>query len=300
MVLLVQAGGGIAQQPSSPAPASAPPLNIASGDLLEVSLFGEPDLSGRFRVNEKGDITVPLIGMLHVEGETAEKVATAIEQRYVEANILRPNAAYVTVFIAEYATQGIVVNGEVKTPGLYPALGIRKLNDVIAAAGGVTQFASTKVLIAHRNDPDNPVSLEYSPTALTPIIPQVQIFPGDTVTVPRAGIVYVLGAVQHPGGFVLDGRDGLTVMKALALAAGSGRAPAMNRVQLMRSLEGGRKEEIILPLKRILQGKSPDVAMKDGDILFVPTSNGLLATEQALSSALGIGTSVLIYRVGYQ
>jgi polysaccharide export outer membrane protein len=74
----------------------------------------------------------------------------------------------------------------------------------------------------------------------------------------------------------------------------------MNRVQLMRSLEGGRKEEIILPLKRILQGKSPDVAMKDGDILFVPTSNGLLATEQALSSALGIGTSVLIYRVGYQ
>jgi polysaccharide export outer membrane protein len=192
------------------------------------------------------------------------------------------------------------VNGEVKTPGLYPALGIRRLNDVMAAAGGVTQFASTRVLVAHRDDPGNPVTLEYNPTALAPSIPQVQVFPGDTITVPRAGIVYVLGDVQRPGGFVLEGRSGLTVVKALALASGSGRAPALKRVQLMRSLDGGRKEEIILPMNRILQGKAPDVAMKDGDILFVPTSNGKLAAEQAITSAIGVGSSVLVYRTGYQ
>ena len=126
------------QQSGNPVPNAAPPLKIGSGDLIEVSMFDNQDLSGRFRVDEKGDITVPLIGRVHVEGITTDEAATLIEQRYVEAQILQPADSHATVFISEYATQGITVNGEVKSPGVYPALGIRKLNDVISAAGGVT------------------------------------------------------------------------------------------------------------------------------------------------------------------
>ena len=296
--LLVQAGAGVAQQTGNPTPA-VPPLIISSGDLIEISVYDSPDLSGRFRVDEKGDITVPLLGLVHVEGETAEEVGTTVEQRYVDADILKPSKAHATVFIAEYASQGITVTGQVKTDGLVPALGVRMLNDVITAAGGVTPLASSKVIITRKGDPDHPITVDYNPEALTPVIPRVQIFPGDTVMVPRAGIVYVVGNVNRPGGFVLDGRRTLSVEEVMALAGGGGHAAAISRVHLVRTVEGGRKEDVILAVNLIYKGKAPDVALKDGDILYVPTSNAKLATEQAISSALNIGTSVLIYRTAY-
>ena len=85
----------------------------------------------------------------------------------------------------------------------------------------------------------------------------------------------------------------------MALAGGGGHAAALNRVHLVRTLDGGRKEDIIVSVKQIYKGKAPDVALKDGDILYVPTSTGRLAAEQAINSALGIGTSVAVYRTAY-
>ena len=297
LALAITASG---QQSGNPVPNAAPPLKIGSGDLIEVSMFDNQDLSGRFRVDENGDITVPLIGRVHVEGLTAEGAATLIEQRYVEAQILQPADSHATVFISEYATQGITVGGEVKNSGVYPALGIRKLNDVISAAGGVTPAAASKVVITHKGDPANPITVDYTPEALNPVIPDVQIFPGDTLMVPRAGIVYVLGAVARAGGYVLDGRNTLTVEEVMALAGGVGHAPALKRVQLVRTLANGRKEAITIPVNLIYKGQAPDVALKDGDILFVPTSTGKLVTEQAISSALGVGTQLVLYRTAYQ
>jgi polysaccharide export outer membrane protein len=290
---------GNCQQPGSPASGAAPSLRISSGDLIEVSMFENPDLSGRFRVDQAGDITIPLLGRVHLDGATAEEAAAMIEKRFVEAQILQPAESHATVFIAEYATQGITVNGEVKAPGVYPALGVRKLNDVIAAAGGVTPTFASEVVITHRNDPGHPATVEYNPEALKPVIPDVQIFPGDSILIPRAGIVYVLGSVMRTGGYVLDGRRTLTVEEVMALAGGSGKAAALNHVQLVRTLDDGRKEAITIPLNLILKGRAPDVALKDGDVLFVPTSTGKMVTEQAIQSALGIGTQVVVYRTTY-
>jgi polysaccharide export outer membrane protein len=297
---LVQASAGLAQQSGSAPPASAPPLRIGSGDLIEISVYDSPDLSGRFRVNEKGDIALPLLGQVHVEGETAEEAGRTVEKRYVDADILKPSNARATVFIAEYASQGITVAGEVKAGGLFPALGVRMFNDVMIAAGGVTQLAASQVIITRKGDPDHPITVEYNPEALTPVIPQIQVFPGDTIMVPRAGIVYVLGNVMRSGGYVLDGRRALSVETAMALAGGGGHAAALNRVHLVRTLKDGRREDIVVAVNRIYKGQAPDVVLKDGDILYVPTSNGRLAAEQAISSALSIGTNVAIYRTAYQ
>ena len=299
-LLAAQAMAGGAQQQAGPATGVAPPLKIGSGDLLEVTMFENADLSGRFRVDDQGNITVPLIGSVHVAGETAEEAAADIEKRFVDAQILQRAESHATVFIAEYATQGITVNGEVKSPGVYPALGVRMLNDVISSAGGVTLTAASKVVITHKDDPTNQITVDYIPEALKPVIPEVQIFPGDTVVVPRAGIVYVLGNVNRPGGYVLDGRSMLTIEEVMALAGNSGHAAAIKRVQLVRTLDDGRKESITIPVNRIYKGQAPDVAMKDGDILYVPTSNGKLITEQAITSAIGIGTSIAVYRTAYQ
>jgi polysaccharide export outer membrane protein len=295
-LLCAQTMAGMAQQTSAAGPTPVPPLRIGSGDLIEVSMFANPDLSGRYRVDEMGDITVPLIGRVPVVGMTADEAAATIEKLYVEGQILLPANSHATVFITEYATQGVTINGEVRAPGVYPALGVHKLNDLIASAGGLTPLAASHVVITHKDDPGNPTTVEYNPSALKPIIPDVQIFPGDSILIPRAGVVYVAGNVARPGAYVLDGRRTLTVEAAMALSGGGGKASAMKRVQLVRTLDDGRKEAITIPVNLIYKGRAPDVALIDGDILYVPTSNGRLITEQAISSALGIGTSVLTYR----
>ena len=136
-------------------------------------------------------------------GLTAEQVAKLIDEKYVKAEILVavPQGLHATVFIEEYTSQGITVSGEVKSPGVYPAFGVKMLNDVLTAAGGSTEAASLNVIITRRGDPGHPITTIYDPRALPRVIPEVQIFPGDTVLVPRAGTVYVLGAVNRSGAY---------------------------------------------------------------------------------------------------
>lgn len=299
IVLLGQVVAGQTQPPGAYTPRLAPPLKIGFGDLIQVTMFDNPNLSGAFRVDANGDIVVPLIGQVHVAGDTADEAAALIEKLYVKDDILKPIDSYATVFISEYATQGITVNGAVQKPGVYPALGVRMLNNVISEAGGELKTAASTVIITHKDDPRHPITIKYDPLALKPIIPQVQIFPGDTIMVPEAGIVYVLGDVKRPGGFVLDGRNSLTVEEAMALCQGSGRAPALNRTQLVRTLKGGRRVAITVPVSRILKGEAVDVALKDGDILYVPTSHGKFAAEQALTDAISVGSDVVIFRAAY-
>jgi polysaccharide export outer membrane protein len=299
ILFLLPASAVIAQNSRNGSPYRVPSLKVGAGDLLQVNMFENPELSGSFRVDADGNIVLPLIGKLQVAGETADQVGTQVANRYVKAGILKSGTAYATVSVLEYATQGITINGEVKSPGIYPALGLRMLNDVITAAGGETVTAASNVVITHRDDPTHPVKVYYNPSALNPTIPQVQIFPGDTIMVPRAGIVYVLGDVNRSGGFVLDGRQELTIEEAMALAGGDGKAAALKNVQLVRSLKDGRKEAITISLKDIYKGKAPDVALKDGDVVYVPTSTGKLVTEQAITAALGVGTQVAIFKAGY-
>lgn len=301
MVLLAKPMAAWAQSAGNAPPApAAPALTIGVGDLVDVVIYDSPELSGRFRVNEKGEVEMPLLGSVHVDGLTAEQAAKLIQDRYVAAEILQPESTRATVFIEEYASQGITITGEVKNAGVYPALGVRMLNDVLTAAGGVLPTASAKVIVTHRSAPQHAETVEYNPAALKPVIPAVQVFPGDTIMVPRAGVVYVAGNVVKPGAYLLDGREPLTALEAVTLAGGTSQAPALRRVQLVRKLEGGRKEMMIVPLSRIYKGKAPDVALVDGDILYVPTSTGKLAAERAITSMVSIGTSVGVYRASYQ
>jgi protein involved in polysaccharide export with SLBB domain len=95
---------------------------------------------------------------------------------------------------------------------------------------------------------------------------------------------------------VLDGRNLLTVEEAMALSGGTGRAAELKHAQLVRTLEDGRKESITIPINLIYKGRAPDVALKDGDILYVPTSTAKLVTEQVITSAVSVGSSIAVYR----
>jgi len=285
---------------SAPSELSAPPLEIGSGDLLSVSMFDAPEFSGHFRVDQNGDVQLPLLAAVHVAGLTSDRAAKLIEDKYVEAEILTSEASRSTVFIDEYANQGITVTGEVKSPGIYPAFGVRMLNDVVTAAGGATEFASSNIILTHRADREHPVTIAYDPEGpRRRSLPEVQVFPGDTIMVPRAGIVYVLGAVNKPGGFVLNGHDTMTTVKAMALAGGTSRAPSLNNTQLVRNEEDGRRIMVRVPLDHVLKGTASDLSLRDGDILYVPTSTRKIVTQQAIVAALAVGTAIAIYKVAY-
>ena len=287
-------------QEASPSAPVAPALRVGPGDLLEVTIYDNPDLTGHFRVDEKGDIVAPLLGAVHVQGDTAEEVGKVLEKRYLDAEILPSDKGYATVFISEYASQGITVSGDVRTPGMIPALGVRMLHDVITAAGGIQPTASSELVITHKDDPAHPVKVEYRPDALSPVIPQIQIFPGDNIAVPKAGMVYLLGNVTRPGAYVLEGRSQITLMKVMAQGSNPGHAASMKNVHLVRTLNGGQREDIAIRYDKVVKGDAADVALKDGDIVYVPTSNLKLATERAITAAIGIGTSVAVYRTAYQ
>jgi len=277
----------------TPVGTSAHPLRIAAGDLLDLSVFDTPELSAKLRVDENGNITLPLGDVLSVRGMTAEEVGHAIELRLRGKDILKD--PHVSVTILEYATQGVTVLGEVKNPGVYPLLGSHGLLDLISAAGGVTSSAGHPVTIAHRADPDHPAIVNLDSKPGSAVAFNVDIRPGDTVVVSHAGIVYVLGDVGKPGGFLIENGDRLTVLQAIALAQGTNRTASLNRAKLIRKTDSGR-EELPVPLKKILAENAPDQMLADGDILFVPTSgpkNALRDMESILPSA----ASAAVYRV---
>jgi polysaccharide biosynthesis/export protein len=123
---------------------------------------------------------------------------------------------------------------------------------------------------------------------------------GDVVTVPHAGIVYVLGSVNRPGGFVLaNDRSEMTTMKVLALAGGFTRSAKTNHAVIIRKDDQGKQTETEVDLKKILDRKSEDQQMRASDILFVPQNRSKEFMWQALQASLGIGTGIAVYRLAY-
>jgi polysaccharide export outer membrane protein len=263
------------------------PLQIAAGDLLDLSVFDTPELSAKLRVDEHGAVTLPLGGSLSVSGLTAGEAGLAIEERFRKDAILR--SPHVSVTVLEYSTQGVTVLGEVKNPGVYPLLGSHGLLDFISAAGGVTPNAGKGVTITHRTDSSHPVVVTMDSRPGNTGASNVDIRPGDTINVSHAGIVYVVGDVAKPGGFLIENNDRLTVLQAIALAQGTNKTAGLNQTRLIRKTDGGR-QELPVPLKKILSNKASDELLADGDILFVPvsgTKSALVGIESALPQVAG-------------
>jgi polysaccharide export outer membrane protein len=122
---------------------------------------------------------------------------------------------------------------------------------------------------------------------------------GDIVTVPHAGIVYVLGAVARPGGFVVSNdREQLSTLKALALAGGLNATARKHQAVIIRKDEAGQQHQVMVDLGKVLNQESEDVKLQASDVLYVPQSGSRAALLRAAEIGLGIGTAVAIFRVG--
>jgi polysaccharide biosynthesis/export protein len=269
---------------------TAAPVHISPGDLLEIGVFDTPELAGKVRVNSDGDITLPLVGALHIGGLSPEQVESLLASSLHDENFVKD--AQVSVFVAEYASQAVYVLGEVVKPGPYPLMGSHRLLDFISAAGGFTPRAGKTITLKTSADPDHPKTIGPA-SAEKDLNPEIAA--GDSILISQAGIVYVLGDVNRPGGFMLDRQDSLTIIQALALAEGTVSTAAQSSAKLIRTTANGR-QEIPVNLKAILKSKNTDLAMQSNDILFVPgsTVKGVLKNAESLAP---VAASALIYRI---
>jgi polysaccharide biosynthesis/export protein len=281
-----------AAAPSSPRLLANSNTKLGIGDLIEISVFGVPDLSTKARIGGSGDVYLPLIDYVHVADLTIDEAQELIQKRLEDGGFVR--GPHVSIFVNESASQAITMVGEVNRPGAYPAIGERRLFDLISAAGGLTQRAGRIITIEHQSDPDKKVEIQLSSNNLVEDTKDnVDVYPGDLIIVSRSGIVYVVGDVLRPSGFLVSEDTALSVLKALALAGGGTRTSALNKSRIIRQTPNGI-QEIPIPLKKILYAKAPDVALVKGDILFVPGSGGKAAAYRTAEAAVSLSTTLAV------
>ena len=275
--------------------AQGPGLPISAGDLVHIQVANTPEMEASPRVTDAGEVPVLGAGNVKVAGLSPAEAATAIQNRLVQTHYL--NHPEVTLTVEQYATQNVSVMGEVKSAGAYAITTPRPVLDILALAGGLTPEADRHVSIARQADPDHPLHYYVSNDARDALSKTVLVYPGDTIVVPRAGIVYILGDVNRPGGYVMSNNESqLTLLQAFALAGGATRAAKQKHAHLLRKGPGGY-QDTTFSLVDFEVGKRSDIALLPGDVLYVPFSFGRNLITTGSGGIAAAATSASIYAI---
>jgi polysaccharide export outer membrane protein len=300
---------------------------LGNGDLLDLDVFDVKELSREVRVSQTGSIGIPLVPVrLHVAGLTEVQAQQKIAE-VLEANGLVSHAD-VSLTVRERKSKPITVVGAVGHAMVYQADRPVSILEVLAEAGGVATDAGDTVIVTRPAaeppaDPSEPPAIgpevalpdaSSEPPLLNNTITinlnelmetgnvtnNIVLQAGDIVTVPHSGIVYVLGAVGRPGGFVLaNDRGHMSTLKVLALAGGLNHTAKSDRAVIVRKDTQGQQHEVAVNLKKVMQRQEEDVLLQPSDILYVPNSAGKQAMTRAVELGVAVGTGVALYRIAY-
>jgi polysaccharide export outer membrane protein len=253
LLLSISLLGG-AQAPTNPPTTSLQPDEIANyivgpQDVLTVTVFNEPQLSGRFRVENDGQFSYPFIGRIKAGGATLREIGELIRLKLADGYIRDPQ---VTVEVEQFRSQNVFVMGEVRTPGKYTLTGAVTLIEALAQAGSTTSAAGNEILILHPKEttkgaptlPDDGdadiVRVNLRNIEGGKLSQNVAIRDGDTIFVPKAERFYVIGLVRNPGSFVLE--PNMTVLQAISLAGGVSDRGSDRRIRIIRIVDNKKKE----------------------------------------------------------
>jgi polysaccharide biosynthesis/export protein len=300
-------------QANAPQTTSVPAMEeykIGPGDILTVTVADAPEFSGKFRVGDTGQLAIAgTDAPVRAEGLTALELAAALHKALVDSKQLRDPR--VNVFIEEYHGRTINVTGSVTKPGVYSLNRRTTVLDAISLAGGVLPNGGNTVTVIRG---DASAEATGQPVGSVKIIDiaritrgetpaeNVDVRNGDVVNVSPAELVYVVGAVTKPGGFVMSNPSaGVSAVQALALAEGLGPLAAGHRGVIVRqsTSEQGRKE-IEVDLYQMMAGKEADVILAPNDILFVPASNTKKTLKVMGDIAMAAVNGLAVYGLGYR
>ena len=293
---------------------------IGSGDLLGVEVFDVPELTREVRVNESGYVSIPLLPVrVQAMGLTTfqfqDKVSELLQ---VNGLVSHPQ---VTVSVKEQHSAPITIIGAVNKPTTIQAVRQTTLLEALSEAGGISNDAASTVLVTRgaggspadaanvagalpdggpEDVPANVISIDLT-ELLNTGNPRynIPLLGGDVVTVPRSGVVYVVGAVTHPGGFVMgNDRQQMTVLKVLSLSGGLTPTARGTDAMIVRQNPNGARQEVSVDLKKILALRAEDVPLRQSDILFIPDSTTKHALRKSAEIAISLATGAAIVNAG--
>ena len=242
---------------------------ISPNDFLEITVYGEPDLSITVKVPQDGKITYPLLGSIKTTGLTVRDLEKTISDLLEQDYLVSPQ---VSIFVKEYGTVAVSVLGQVKTPGSYEIRDNFSLTQVIARAGGFTENADTsKVKIMRGKGYDKEVIEVDADQIMRRSATDIVIKADDTIIVEECGKISIMGQVIRPGSYVL--KRGLTAVGAISMAGGFTPTAAQNGTRVVR-VENGVKRIIPVPAASIVKSgdTSRDVVLQADDTVIVPES----------------------------
>ena len=303
-VLCLAAWGAVAQQPAPRDYVLGPEDQITLRALDAEELDNKP-----VRVDFSGFIRLPMVGRIKAGGLTVDQLETELV-RELKKYLREPQVA---VSVTEFRSQPVSVLGAVRNPGVQQVQGRKTLLEMISMAGGIDPEAGHSIKITRRKE-YGPIPLKSAAadetgdymvadvdlgSILEARNPQenIEVKPYDVISIPRGELVYVMGQVKRPGGFVLRQRETLSALQVLALAEGLDSTAKPQDARILRTVVGApQRTEIYVDLRKILQGKSSDVPLQPNDVLFIPNNVPKSAMLRGLESAIQIGTGVAIYR----
>ena len=263
-----------------------PVEKIGPNDLLGLTVYDSPELTREVRVDADGAIRLPMVKQsIAVAGLYPSEVENAIAKALVKASVLVDPV--VTVSVLEYRSRPITVVGAVRNPLTLQATGTMTLLDAISRAQGLTDNAGSEILVsrlAQNADGQSTTLMQRIPVRglLDGVNPSLNLSlqGGEVIRVPEAGRIFVVGGSES------------SVLKALALSEGLDSFSSHKAYIYRADESGGDRKEIPVELKRIMDRKSPDVALAAGDILYIPSATGAKASLKALEASLGVGSAL--------
>jgi polysaccharide export outer membrane protein len=266
------------------APKAGADYKVGPRDVLNISVFEEPDLSREdLRVSSQGMITMPLIGQVKVAGLSTRQIETLLQIRYRQEGILKH--PQISVHIKEFRGRWVLILGAVNQPGRHPMESNERLMEMLAKAGGIKfdaegDIAANKIRILrtlppkHKGGKSKRVSMEIGLESMTKgdhpeynLVMQHR----DVIYVPEAPRFFITGEVRKPGYYKIKDRD-ISVVEAITMAGGLTRIAAGNRTRLVR-VKDGKEVTLKVPVEDILDGdKSADVIVQPNDVIVVPQS----------------------------
>jgi polysaccharide export outer membrane protein len=241
---------------------------VGGQDILKITVFDEPTMSGSYRVDTDGSFQYPMLGRVAVGGMRVREVEQMLKTKLEDGYIKR---AQVAVDVEQFRSRSIFVVGEVRTPGKYPMTAQMSLIEALAAAGSTTAAASSDVMILRPRDAasaqaltpeqvdqSNVTRVNLADLQLGRLSQNVTLVEGDTIFVPKAEKFFITGQIRSPGAYTYE--RGLTVLQAISLAGGLTEKGSSRRLKVIRSVKG----------KKTQQGINLADAIQPGDTLVIP------------------------------
>ena len=318
-----------------PSAAVLPDSRIGPDDLLSITVFEAPEMNTVLRVSASGDISMQLLGEVHAAGLTPGELQTVLQGLLRRTYMKDPHVGVFIQELQSHAVSvvgAVKMPGVFQIRGPKSLLEILSMaqgladdaGDTVSIVHGGEQASSdhsgnanpkardlsgisqqhemlvksnaSDFSLPDRNSRTENINLkklletsDYSSNVL--------VHPGDVVKVSRAGIVYVVGEVNKPGGFVLQNNESISILQALALAQGTTHTSAIRDTRIIRTdLATGKRTEIPVNLGKIFSGKRPDILLEPKDVVFVPNSAAKSVLYRGSATALQTAAGVAIYK----